>query len=54
MTRSRDIRAQRRHADERDHSWQEARDDDLDAADVPEDEYQGIDEAATMAKEFRG
>jgi len=53
MTRSRDIRAQRRHAEQRDHSWQEARDDDQDAADVPEDEYGGLEEASRLARDLR-
>lgn len=51
---SRHIRQERRAAQERDHSWQEARDDDQEAADVPADEYGGIDEAASLAREFRG
>ena len=50
----RDIRQQRRAAQERDDSWQEQRNDDLADDDVPADEYPGMDEFADMAREYRG
>lgn len=48
----RQIRQQRKEAAERD--WRSDRDEDLEQADVPTDEYPGMDEFARLAQEFRG
>jgi len=53
MTSRRDIRTQRRHAEQRDHSWTEERDADQQSEERPDDEYQGLDEFARMARELR-
>lgn len=51
----RQIRAERRAAQERDHSWTQERDADeqCDGA-YPTDEHTTTDEFAEMAREFRG
>lgn len=54
MSRRRDIRAQRRAANELDHSWTQERDDDEQRESMPDDEHVTTDEFADMAREFRG
>jgi len=49
----RQIRAERRAAQERDHSWTEERDQDQQSEERPDDEYQGLDDFARMARELR-
>lgn len=51
--RGRDVRAARKAAQERDYSWQEARDD-AEEREQQDDEYTSPDEFARLAKEFRG
>jgi hypothetical protein len=53
MSRRRDIRAERKAAEQRDHSWLAERDD-AEEREQQDDEYTSADEFARLAKEFRG
>lgn len=55
MIHKRQIRAQRRAAQERDHAWQSERDQDNEQdGTFPADEHTTNDEFADMAREFQG
>lgn len=53
--RKRDIRQERRAATDRDHSWLEERDQDIDSdGNQPDEEHTSGEEFAALAREFRG
>lgn len=54
MTR-RQIRAERKAAQQRDHSWTQERDDEIDSdGTLPDEEHTSGEEFAALAREFRG